>query len=413
MPTKNLTTKQSIYKKIKNIIAKNVYKITRFFLIPSYPLEKLFPNAEKLHPIKPETVPTPEFKQIENEGLKFDKAIHKEDYSLPAIYTANLSEVIYYPRYDLIFTKSGKIIKETISTLYYLNPYQILDLIKKVNIKFTNLFHFASKPEKISGTCSLIREYGRQKNHAHTLVDIIPKIYLLNQPEYQNIDEIKLLFSSEPTNTERFLIEKLAPQNIKLTVVENAERLYSIDKLIFSTKMTRSTRLYLPQEYIEYFRRKVLPKRESKKVNRIFISRSKARHRRMINEAELFEALKSYGFKKYFLEDMSVEDEIELFYDAEYVVGTFGAGQANIIFSRQIKVLEIFANEYFMPDLYYLAKSLGHTYRYYNGYCAGLDSEKKLIGKDDMIWYKRTADFRVNVSEVVECLLELEKQHQF
>ncbi len=393
------------FKKTKSIISENVYRITKSILLQSYALDKLFPSVKKLHPIPPETVATPEFKQIENEGLVFNKAIHTDSYSLPDIYTAHLHEVIYYPKYDMIFTNSGKIIKETISTIYYLNPYQILDLVQKINIKFTHLFPEMSKPEKLSGNYSIISQFGRQNNYYHTVTDIIPRLYLLNQTEYQNIDEIKLLFSREPTTLERFFIEKLAPKNIKITVVENPHRLYSVARLIFPTLMTSPARGYLPSEYLEYFREKVLPKRASKRVNRIFISRAKANRRRMINEDELFEALKPYGFKKYFLEDMSVETQIGLFYDADCVVGSHGAGLTNIIFSRSIKVLELFGDDFFRSHYYYMAKSLRHTY----GYCPG--TKKKSMRKH-ITPSIRAEDAKIDVPKVIERLIELEKRHK-
>jgi len=393
---------------IKKIISKNGNKIAGQILFPSYSLEELFPNAEKLYPVKPETVGTPEVKQIN--FVKFCEAIHSDNYSIPAIYTAHLNQVIYYPKYELIFTESGKVLKDT-KLFNNLKPNQILDFLKTFNIKLSNLLPFVSKQKKISGVCSIIRQFGRQNNYYHTLVDVIPKLYLLNQAGYKNIDEIKLLFSSEPTAVEYFMISKLAPKNINITVVENPDRLYSLEQLIFPTCLTRTACGYLPSVYLSYFRDRVLPKRESKKINRIFISRAKSNSRRMINEDELFEALKAYGFKRYFLEHLSIEEQIELFYDADYVIGTHGAGMTNMIFSYPIKVLEIFPNEYFQTHYYYLAKSLGHTYRYCHGYGVGAGGEKKSMRKDD-IWSLRRADFKVNVSEVVERLLELEKQHQ-
>lgn len=235
-----------------------------------------------------------------------------------------------------------------------------------------------------------------EKYHA----DPTTKLYLLNQPEYQGIDEIKLLFSSEPTPIEKFLIEKLAPKNIKINVVEDPDSLYFVERLIFPTLVSRVCCGYLPSVYLDYFRDKALPKREGKKINRIFISRSKVSNRRkIINEDELFADLKKYGFSKYILDDMSIETQIDLFYDADYVVGVHGAGLTNIIFSHKIKVLELFPTKYLLPHYYYLAKSLGHTYGYYSG--AEADST-----------FTPNADFRVNVSEVVERLLELESKHQ-
>lgn len=372
------------------------YKVVIKLLYPSYSVEELFINVDKLSPIRQEKVATPEVKQMN--VAKISQYLQTDEYSLPAIYTVILVNSLYYPRYDLILTDEGKVLKETNHIKFHtLKVNQILDLIKTASInKFRNLFYLS---KKISGFCSIIRRSEDVKNnHYHTLVDVIPRCYLLNQAEYNNIDEIKLLFPSEPTTIELFFINKLAPKNIKITVVENPDSLYELDKLIFPTFMSRLACGYLPSVYIEYFQNRILPKRESKKVHRIFISRSKARSRKLLNEKELLDALEPYGFKKYFIEDMSIEEQIDLFYDAEYVIGTHGAGLTNIIFSCQIKVLELFNSEICQTHYYYLAKSLGHTY----GYCNCLEQKKA----------KRSADFRMNISEVIERMLEIEKQHQ-
>ena len=54
---------------------------------------------------------------------------------------------------------------------------------------------------------------------------------------------------------------------------------------------------------------------------------------------------------------MSIAEQIELFYDADYVIGVHGAGLVNIIFSSQINVLEIFPTSYVIPHYFYLSKS--------------------------------------------------------
>lgn len=402
-PTRN-DMMLKIFRKIKKIYKKYWGKILVDILFPTYSIEEFFPDIEKISPIEPESVATPEVKQMNL--VNFAKYLQADNYTIPDIYTYNLRQVIYYPKYELILTESRKIIKEASYGFNVLKAEQMSDVIKLLYFNFSNPHQLypGKKMEKISGVCSLVSEYFKN-NHYHTLIDVAPKLYLLNQPEYQYIDEIKLLFSREPTPIEIFLINKLAPGNAKINLVENSENLYAVDQLIFPTLMSRVCSGYLPSVYLEYFQDKILPKRESKKVNRIFISRAKAKRRRIINEDELFEALKPHGFKKYFLEDLSIEAEIEIFYDADYVVGIFGAGLTNMIFSKKIKVLELSPSQFFDPCFYYLAKSLRHTY----GYCSGYCDEHEI--KSDILLVHGT-DFRVNVSEVIERLLELERQHQ-
>jgi hypothetical protein len=75
---------------------------------------------------------------------------------------------------------------------------------------------------------------------------------------------------------------------------------------------------------------------------RVFISRRKRGKRVVTNDAEVFGKLQPLGFKRYELETMSVGDQIELFYNADCVIGPHGAGLANIAFCREgTKVIEI------------------------------------------------------------------------
>ncbi|MFP5271827.1 hypothetical protein [Coleofasciculus sp.] len=96
------------FKTLQKNYAKYRCKIARRFL-SWHSIEELFPNAEKLHPIPPETVATPEIKQMNCRK----RPLQIDNYSLPDIYTAHLSQVIFDPKSNLIFTESGKAIEET------------------------------------------------------------------------------------------------------------------------------------------------------------------------------------------------------------------------------------------------------------------------------------------------------------
>ncbi|MFT6332441.1 MAG: hypothetical protein ACJAW3_000778 [Lentimonas sp.] len=65
----------------------------------------------------------------------------------------------------------------------------------------------------------------------------------------------------------------------------------------------------------------------------IYISRRKARLRRIINEKSLIKYLTGKGFKIMVLEDLTLKEQIDLFYNAKFVLGAHGAGFTNLIFS--------------------------------------------------------------------------------
>jgi hypothetical protein len=79
----------------------------------------------------------------------------------------------------------------------------------------------------------------------------------------------------------------------------------------------------------------------------IYISREKARRRRITNEAALWAELEKRGFKKIHLEDLSWSEQIALFERAKVVVAPHGAGLANLVFCPAgTRVVECFNRAY-------------------------------------------------------------------
>ncbi|RYZ63453.1 MAG: glycosyltransferase family 61 protein, partial [Proteobacteria bacterium] len=67
---------------------------------------------------------------------------------------------------------------------------------------------------------------------------------------------------------------------------------------------------------------------------RIFISRSDAKIRQLLNEEEVMASLKPFGFESIVLTGMSLTEQIQVFRGAELVVGPHGAGLANVVFMQ-------------------------------------------------------------------------------
>ena len=89
-----------------------------------------------------------------------------------------------------------------------------------------------------------------------------------------------------------------------------------------------------------------------KQVKRIYITRSDAKSKKIINEIELIKELKKYGFKIYKLSSMNFIKKIKLFYQAEIIVGSHGAGLLHSLFSKNCKIIELFS-EGKKPNMYH------------------------------------------------------------
>jgi capsular polysaccharide biosynthesis protein len=221
---------------------------------------------------------------------------------------------------------------------------------------------------------------------------LVPRAFLLHHPRYQEIDQIKLLYTQPFSEIESLLLPGLIPENTQLTQIQPG-RFCHIEKLILPTFLTQFGSGYLPAPFIQKLRDSFLPKRPSTKSHRIYISRAKSanslKKRHILNEEELFDALKSMGFERYQLEDFSLQEKIELFYDAETVVGAYGGGLTHILFSDKINVLELQVMRKTQTYYYYLAKCLGHPYHF---------------------WYSNKGNnrenFTVDIDEVITALRE-------
>ena len=101
---------------------------------------------------------------------------------------------------------------------------------------------------------------------------------------------------------------------------------------------------------------------------RLYVSRAKARGRKIVNEAEVQALLCSLGFETAELEGLALPDQASLFGSAEVVVAPHGAGLTNLVFCREgTVVIDLFAPTYVNPCYWVVAETLGLKYHYLIG----------------------------------------------
>ena len=99
----------------------------------------------------------------------------------------------------------------------------------------------------------------------------------------------------------------------------------------------------------------------------IYIKRKLASGRAIVNEQELIQSLKKFGFVDYYLEDMNFYKQVQLFYNAKVVIAPHGAGLTNLIFSKSnTKILELFG-DYLNPVFYKMSSAKGMDYFLFKG----------------------------------------------
>jgi len=102
---------------------------------------------------------------------------------------------------------------------------------------------------------------------------------------------------------------------------------------------------YLSPWIINYLQTKFLPIAQNSTqpfCKKVFISRKNS-SRHMTNEDEIFALFKPLGFKRYFLENMSLQEQITLFHNATTIIATNGSSLTNQLFCKpNTNIIEIF-----------------------------------------------------------------------
>ncbi|MHB8280859.1 MAG: glycosyltransferase family 61 protein [Candidatus Humimicrobiaceae bacterium] len=97
---------------------------------------------------------------------------------------------------------------------------------------------------------------------------------------------------------------------------------------------------------------------------RIFLTRDPSKGRSLENIDEIIEIAKNFDFEIIDTENMSLDDQINLFSSCRSVIGLHGAGLTNVIFRRgaPLSLLEIFQPDNIPPHYYWLALIFNYKY---------------------------------------------------
>ncbi len=117
---------------------------------------------------------------------------------------------------------------------------------------------------------------------------------------------------------------------------------------------------------------------------KVYVSRKKARARKIVNEHEVQEVLDGHGFEIHYFEDYSLAAQIELMGETRTLVGLHGAGLTNMLFMAPGgSVLEIRNPGDTHNNCYFtLASDLGHRYFYQLGTGGGGDTANVELAVD-------------------------------
>jgi hypothetical protein len=218
-------------------------------------------------------------------------------------------------------------------------------------------------PRKLRGTYSTIN-YCFANNFWHWMLDCVPKIHSLAKIAPSGVT---LLMPPVTTEFQRETLRYLLPDNF-LVRYDIDDEWVETELFLWPSLVSGRCMGLLPSEYYDAVRRPIfqqlgLPGTHAK-TERIYVSRAKARKRRVLNEEAVTQLLERFGFRSVCLEDMTFRQTVELFHGAEIVIGPHGAGLGAMFFSGDIPVVVLYPTR--VPPNYFhsLAIGLGQSHHY-------------------------------------------------
>ncbi|RQH30273.1 tetratricopeptide repeat protein [Okeania hirsuta] len=236
--------------------------------------------------------------------------------------------------------------------------------------------------EEINGTVAVLS--GLSGNvYFHWMVDILPRIEILrrNGINFEEIDWFLVNSTKQPFQQETLRILGIPEDKI----IESDRYPYIQAKKLIVPSFS-SHLAWVERWALEFHRQVFLNgslstilqdgfKRKENQHNqvisypeRIYISRNKAKYRRVINEEKVIDILSEYGFVTIELETLSVVEQASLFANAKVIVSPHGSGLTNIMFcSPETTVIELVSPNYIKHYYWAIAQQLGLKYYYLVG----------------------------------------------
>lgn len=242
------------------------------------------------------------------------------------------------------------------------NNFLLEDTIIKYPAKPLSEYHMLKrnalpKAIPIKGRVVVLASPGAQC-YFHWMFQILPRLKII-QDLGLNYDALYI----EPFNC-AFQLETIAKIGLdnKRVIFGKSDTQIIAETLIVPSIIIKDPNFAYPSWIVNFLRSTFIDESFLKKYNtykRIYISRSKAYMRKIINEDEVESLLRTLGFSTIYLEDLSLFEQAALIASADIIVGPHGSGFSNLIFAHpKAHCIEIFSEEGINKLFFNLARAV-------------------------------------------------------
>ena len=260
------------------------------------------------------------------------------------------------------------------------------------------------KPETFKGSIAVIASPGSNV-YAHWLCDILPRIFLLKQSGI--LDKVdKILINYSKLDFQEESLERLAiPKGKLINCIDDFNFHLTADTVFVPSYPNEhgTVNPWVCKEVKKLFKTDG-PEKNKFGHKRLYISRSRAVGRKIVNEDVVFQFLQeAYGFVKVYTEDYTLTEKVNMFQQAECIVAPHGGGMTNILFCEAgCKIVDIFPPGDFDTFFWSISNSNKLEYYYYFG-----KGEMPTAEND---FTRRNVDIDVDMSQFKELMKLLKLQ---
>jgi hypothetical protein len=203
-------------------------------------------------------------------------------------------------------------------------------------------------------------------NFCHWLVDTLPRLALLGPRRRSAAFNVIVGPFAAEFQKDSLVALGISPDRI-FSAAGGAT--FRCERMLVPTDLGRIFHpAYKVSSWATDFLRSAFPCRTSgRQPQRVYLSRSDAPRRTILNEAELVPQLDARGFQTVRLSELTFLEQVGLLRDAHAVIGLHGAGLSHVVFMPSGgKVVEVFPRSYGTMSYWPLTVANGSTYYTYN-----------------------------------------------
>lgn len=294
----------------------------------------IFPGFEVNHP--------PPGNLLEKDTWVFENILSQK---IPEFHYTRITNARIFHKH---VTQNGLIIKNYCSS----HPVPAIDQLK------IPLKRVTYQTKRIESALSLVTLFG--DNFHHFLAEVVPLVVYGQEIFGKDVPMIIPAYYFKQPYIEPYL--RLLQVN--WITFESREQVLVKDLIVFKNLSIS----HFNPKILDSIRDRLVPESINTPSRKVFISRAKARFRKVLNEELLYSILQEKGFEVLCLEDYSVKDQIRIFSETKILLGIHGAGLTNMVYMpKGGKVIELRAltDETHIYNIFYvMASACGHEYFY-------------------------------------------------